>query len=159
MSAEDVVGDEDTGPGEVLDTVGRLVEQSMVVVEPGPTSRYPLPGPAQCTGAADSLSIPPRWSTLAPSVEGTTELPIFPEHEPSPRDSTGKPLLHIRKAHTATNQIIQPSSRTRNDRVGSLRLLEGRMRHSVTDVAAEGGPVAEAKPKEPSDAIGRLVRC
>jgi predicted ATPase/DNA-binding SARP family transcriptional activator/tetratricopeptide (TPR) repeat protein len=40
MSAEEVVGDEDTPPGEVLDTVGRLVEQSMVVVEPGPTSRY-----------------------------------------------------------------------------------------------------------------------
>ena len=40
MSAEDVVGDEDAHPGEVLDTVGRLVEQSMVVVEPGPTSRY-----------------------------------------------------------------------------------------------------------------------
>ncbi len=40
MSAEAVVGDEDTPPGEVLDTVGRLVEQSMVVVEPGPTSRY-----------------------------------------------------------------------------------------------------------------------
>ena len=27
-------------PGEVLDTVGRLVERSMVVVEPGPTTRY-----------------------------------------------------------------------------------------------------------------------
>ena len=40
MSAEDVVGDEDTPEGEVLDTVGRLVEQSMVVVEPGPVSRY-----------------------------------------------------------------------------------------------------------------------
>jgi predicted ATPase len=40
MSAEEVVGDEDTPPGEVLDSVGRLVEQSMVVVEPGPTSRY-----------------------------------------------------------------------------------------------------------------------
>ena len=40
MSAEDVVGDEDTHPGAVLDTIGRLVEQSMVVVEPGPTSRY-----------------------------------------------------------------------------------------------------------------------
>ena len=40
MSAEDVVADEDAHPGEVLDTVGRLVEQSMVVVEPGPTSRY-----------------------------------------------------------------------------------------------------------------------
>jgi predicted ATPase/DNA-binding SARP family transcriptional activator len=40
MSAEEVVGDEDTNAGEVLDTIGRLVEQSMVVVEPGPTSRY-----------------------------------------------------------------------------------------------------------------------
>ena len=40
MSAEDVVADEDTHPGEVLDTIGRLVAQSMVVVEPGPTSRY-----------------------------------------------------------------------------------------------------------------------
>ena len=40
VSAEVVVGDEDTHPGEVLDTIGRLVEQSMLVVEPGPTSRY-----------------------------------------------------------------------------------------------------------------------
>lgn len=40
MSAEDVLGDEDTRAGQVLDTIGRLVEQSMVVVEPGPTSRY-----------------------------------------------------------------------------------------------------------------------
>ena len=40
MSAEEVVADEDARPGEVLDTVGRLVEQSMVVVEPGPTTRY-----------------------------------------------------------------------------------------------------------------------
>ena len=39
-SAEEVVGDEDTRPGEVLDTIARLVEQSMVVVERGPTSRY-----------------------------------------------------------------------------------------------------------------------
>ncbi|HET6692375.1 MAG TPA: tetratricopeptide repeat protein, partial [Miltoncostaeaceae bacterium] len=40
MSAEEVVGDEGARPGEVLDTVGRLVEQSVVVVEPGATSRY-----------------------------------------------------------------------------------------------------------------------
>jgi predicted ATPase/DNA-binding SARP family transcriptional activator len=43
MSAEDVVADpveEQDTSGQVLDTVGRLVEQSMVVVEPGPTSRY-----------------------------------------------------------------------------------------------------------------------
>ena len=40
MSAEEVVADEDALPGAVLHTVGRLVEQSMVVVEPGPTTRY-----------------------------------------------------------------------------------------------------------------------
>ena len=40
MSAEDVVGDDATPPGEVLDTIGRLAERSMVVVEPGPTTRY-----------------------------------------------------------------------------------------------------------------------
>jgi predicted ATPase/DNA-binding SARP family transcriptional activator len=39
MSAEEVVG-EDASPGEVLDTIARLVEQSMIVVETGPTSRY-----------------------------------------------------------------------------------------------------------------------
>jgi predicted ATPase/DNA-binding SARP family transcriptional activator len=40
MSAEEVVGREDAPPGEVLDTIGRLVEQSMIVVEAGPISRY-----------------------------------------------------------------------------------------------------------------------
>jgi predicted ATPase/tetratricopeptide (TPR) repeat protein len=40
MSAEEVVGGGDAPSGEVLDTIGRLVEQSMVVVETGPTSRY-----------------------------------------------------------------------------------------------------------------------
>ena len=39
-SAEEVVADEGALPGAVLDTVGRLVERSMVVVEPGPTTRY-----------------------------------------------------------------------------------------------------------------------
>lgn len=39
-SAEAVVGDDTLMAGEVLDTIGRLVERSMVVVEPGPTTRY-----------------------------------------------------------------------------------------------------------------------
>ena len=39
-SAEAVVGDEALLPGDVLDTIGRLVERSMVVVEPGATTRY-----------------------------------------------------------------------------------------------------------------------
>jgi predicted ATPase/DNA-binding SARP family transcriptional activator/tetratricopeptide (TPR) repeat protein len=40
MSAEAVVGEESAPPGKVLDTVGRLVGQSVVVVEPGATTRY-----------------------------------------------------------------------------------------------------------------------
>ena len=39
-SAEAVVGDDALLSGEVLDTIGRLVERSMVVVEPGATTRY-----------------------------------------------------------------------------------------------------------------------
>jgi len=41
-AAEAVVGDERTLVGEVLDTIGRLVERSMVVVEPGASTRYRL---------------------------------------------------------------------------------------------------------------------
>lgn len=40
MSAEEVVGEDAARPGEVLDTVGRLAERSMIVVEAGPTTRY-----------------------------------------------------------------------------------------------------------------------
>ncbi|TCC44794.1 hypothetical protein E0H73_45320 [Kribbella pittospori] len=39
-AAEAVVSDDTTPGGEVLDTMGRLVERSMVVAEPGPTTRY-----------------------------------------------------------------------------------------------------------------------
>ena len=39
-ACEAVVSDDLMAPGEVLDTVGRLVERSMVVVEPGATTRY-----------------------------------------------------------------------------------------------------------------------
>ena len=39
-SAEAVVGAETEPPGEVLDTIGRLVQRSMLVVEPGPSTRY-----------------------------------------------------------------------------------------------------------------------
>ena len=39
-AAEAVVSDSTMALGEVLDTIGRLVERSMVVVEPGPTTRY-----------------------------------------------------------------------------------------------------------------------
>ena len=39
-AAEAVISQEDMAFGEVLDTVGRLVERSLVVVEPGRTTRY-----------------------------------------------------------------------------------------------------------------------
>jgi predicted ATPase/tetratricopeptide (TPR) repeat protein len=39
-AAESVVGDAGMAAGEVLDTVGRLVAQSMVLVEPGAVTRY-----------------------------------------------------------------------------------------------------------------------
>jgi predicted ATPase/DNA-binding SARP family transcriptional activator len=39
-AAEAVVSDDTMALGKVLDTIGRLVERSMVVVEPGPTTRY-----------------------------------------------------------------------------------------------------------------------
>ena len=39
-AAEAVVSDSTMALGEVLDTIGRLVERSMLVVEPGPTTRY-----------------------------------------------------------------------------------------------------------------------
>jgi predicted ATPase/DNA-binding SARP family transcriptional activator len=39
-AAEEIVSDPNSGSGEVLDVVGRLIERSMVVVEPGPTTRY-----------------------------------------------------------------------------------------------------------------------
>lgn len=39
-AAEEVVGDDGTQPGEVLEILGGLVGRSMVVVEPGATTRY-----------------------------------------------------------------------------------------------------------------------
>jgi predicted ATPase/DNA-binding SARP family transcriptional activator len=39
-AAEAVVADAELPPAEVLDVTGRLVERSMLVVEPGPTTRY-----------------------------------------------------------------------------------------------------------------------
>jgi predicted ATPase len=39
-AAEAVAGDDTLSTGEILDTIGRLVERSMIVVEPGTTTRY-----------------------------------------------------------------------------------------------------------------------
>jgi DNA-binding FrmR family transcriptional regulator len=40
----------------------------------------------------------------------------------------------------------------------ALGLLEDHMAHCVAQAAAEGGPVAEEKIREASDAVARLVR-
>ena len=40
----------------------------------------------------------------------------------------------------------------------AIGLLDEHMKHCVVDAAREGGPEAEAKFKEASDAIARLVR-
>ena len=54
--------------------------------------------------------------------------------------------------------LTQVSALTQALESVALGLLDDHLRHCVMDAAAEGGPVAEAKLKEASDAIARLVR-
>ena len=54
--------------------------------------------------------------------------------------------------------LTQVSALTRALEGVALGLLDDHLRHCVMDAAAQGGPVAEAKLKEASDAIARLVR-
>ncbi len=54
--------------------------------------------------------------------------------------------------------LTQVSAVTRALQSVALGLLEDHLSHCVADAAAEGGPVAEAKLREASAAIARLVR-
>ncbi|MPV48608.1 MULTISPECIES: metal-sensitive transcriptional regulator [unclassified Pseudactinotalea] len=54
--------------------------------------------------------------------------------------------------------LTQVSAMTKALRAVSLGLLEEHLSHCVVEAAAKGGPEAEAKVKEASDAIARLVR-
>lgn len=54
--------------------------------------------------------------------------------------------------------LTQVSAMTKALRAVSLGLLEEHLSHCVVDAAAKGGPEADAKIKEASDAIARLVR-
>ncbi len=54
--------------------------------------------------------------------------------------------------------LTQVSAMTKALRAVSLGLLEEHLSHCVVDAAAKGGAEAEAKIKEASDAIARLVR-
>ncbi|MEV5410911.1 metal-sensitive transcriptional regulator [Thermopolyspora sp. NPDC052614] len=54
--------------------------------------------------------------------------------------------------------LTQVSAATRALQAVALGLLEDHVRHCVADAIANGGPEAEAKVKEASAAIARLVR-
>jgi DNA-binding FrmR family transcriptional regulator len=54
--------------------------------------------------------------------------------------------------------LTQVSAATRALETVALGLLDDHLAHCVVDAAREGGPDAEAKLKEASDAIARLVR-
>ena len=54
--------------------------------------------------------------------------------------------------------LTQVSAVTKALESVALGLLDDHLKHCVMDAAAEGGPIAEAKLKEASDAIARLVR-
>ena len=54
--------------------------------------------------------------------------------------------------------LTQISAATKALQAVSLGLLDEHLRHCVTDAIAEGGDNADAKVREASDAIARLVR-
>ena len=54
--------------------------------------------------------------------------------------------------------LTQVSAMTKALQAVSLGLLEEHLSHCVVDAVAAGGPEAEVKLKEASDAIARLVR-
>ena len=54
--------------------------------------------------------------------------------------------------------LTQVSAMTKALQAVSLGLLDEHLSHCVADAVAAGGPEAEAKLKEASDAIARLVR-
>ncbi|MFE2755117.1 metal-sensitive transcriptional regulator [Actinosynnema sp. NPDC059335] len=54
--------------------------------------------------------------------------------------------------------LTQIAAATKALQAVSLGLLDGHLRHCVADALAEGGEGADAKVREASDAIARLVR-
>ncbi|MEP6853237.1 MAG: metal-sensitive transcriptional regulator [bacterium] len=54
--------------------------------------------------------------------------------------------------------LTQVSAATRALQSFSLELLEAHLSHCVVEAAAKGGPEADAKVREASEAIARLVR-
>ena len=56
------------------------------------------------------------------------------------------------------DMLTQVSAMTKALQAVSLGLLDEHLQHCVVDAVAAGGPEADAKLKEASDAIARLVR-
>lgn len=54
--------------------------------------------------------------------------------------------------------LTQISATTKALEAVALKLLDDHLAHCVVDAARQGGPEADAKVKEASDAIARLVR-
>jgi DNA-binding FrmR family transcriptional regulator len=54
--------------------------------------------------------------------------------------------------------LTQIAAATKALQAVSLGLLDEHLKHCVAQAVAEGGPVAEEKIREASEAIGRLVR-
>ena len=54
--------------------------------------------------------------------------------------------------------LTQIAAATKALQAVSLGLLDQHLKHCVAQAVAEGGPVAEEKIREASEAIGRLVR-
>ncbi len=54
--------------------------------------------------------------------------------------------------------LTQVSAATKALQSVAIKLLEQHMAHCVADAVAQGGDTAEAKVKEASDAIARLIR-
>jgi DNA-binding FrmR family transcriptional regulator len=54
--------------------------------------------------------------------------------------------------------LTQVAAATKALEAVALGLLDEHLRHCVTEAVAEGGPVADAKVREASAAIARLVR-
>ncbi|MGI8589670.1 MAG: metal-sensitive transcriptional regulator [Nakamurella sp.] len=54
--------------------------------------------------------------------------------------------------------LTQVSAATRALQSVAIKLLEDHMAHCIADAVAQGGDTADAKVKEASDAIARLIR-
>jgi len=100
---------------------------------------------------------------------GTTEAPAHHHGYISAKEDYLKRLRRIEGQARGLQRMVddeqycidiltQVSAMTKALQAVSLGLLEDHLRHCVTDAVAAGGDEADAKIREASDAIARLVR-